>query len=338
MITRTIEMPKIPDWQKEMATGFTRADDLLAWLEIDPASLENTVDTDSSFQMKVPLAYAMRMRKGDPQDPLLRQVLPLHAEKRTVQGFTSDPVGDLSASGGQGVIRKYHGRALFVTTGACAIHCRYCFRRHFPYQSHHIERILSPESIESLSHANIEEIILSGGDPLALSDSRLRVLIGSLQELESLRRLRIHTRLPVVIPDRITPALIELLAGFPSPVTVVLHINHPNEIDQQTHQMCRRLVENGIHLLNQAVLLKGVNDDPGVLEELCVRGFEAGILPYYVHQLDRVSGSAHFLVAPADALRLEERLRNTLPGYLLPRFVTEVAGKKSKTPLRKEIY
>ncbi|MEJ2315519.1 MAG: EF-P beta-lysylation protein EpmB [Gammaproteobacteria bacterium] len=331
-------MPKIPHWQKQMATGFNRVADLLAWLEIEPASLENQIDPASYFPMKVPCAFAARMRKGDPHDPLLRQVLPLHVEKETVPGFISDPVGDLSASDGQGVIQKYHGRALLVTTGACAIHCRYCFRRHFPYQSHHIERILSPESIETLGHANIEEIILSGGDPLALSDSRLRVLIDSLGKLENLRRLRIHTRLPVVIPDRVTQRLIDMLVGFRHPVTVVLHINHPNEIDQQTEQACRRLLNSGIHLLNQAVLLKGVNDDAGVLEELCVKGFEAGILPYYVHQLDRVSGSAHFQVSSADALQLEEVLRNTLPGYLLPRFVTEIPGRKSKIPLTKKIY
>ena len=338
MITRTFEMPKIPDWQRQMATGFSRVADLLAWLEIEPASLENTIDPASHFPMKVPCTFAARMRKGDPQDPLLRQVLPLHAEKETVPGFISDPVGDLPASDGQGIIQKYHGRALLVTTGACAIHCRYCFRRHFPYQSHHIDRILSPESIETLDDENIEEIILSGGDPLALSDSRLQVLISSLGKLEKLRRLRIHTRLPVVIPDRVTQRLVDMLAGFRVPATVVLHINHPNEIDQQTQQACRRLFNGGIHLLNQAVLLKGVNDDAGVLEELSVKGFEAGILPYYVHQLDRVSGSAHFQVPSADALQLEEELRNTLPGYLLPRFVTEVPGRKSKIPLGQEIY
>ena len=197
---------------------------------------------------------------------------------------------------------------------------------------------VSPESIETLDDENIEEVILSGGDPLALSDSRLQVLIDSLGKLEKLRRLRIHTRLPVVIPDRVTQRLVDMLAGFRVPATVVLHINHPNEIDQQTQQACRRLFNGGIHLLNQAVLLKGVNDDAGVLQELSVKGFEAGILPYYVHQLDRVSGSAHFHVPSADALQLEEELRNTLPGYLLPRFVTEVPGRKSKIPLGQEIY
>jgi len=338
MITRTFEMPKIPDWQRQMATGFTRVADLLAWLEIDPASLENPTDPESHFPMKVPHAFAARMRRGDPHDPLLRQVLPLQAERETVPGFSSDPVGDLSASDGQGIIRKYHGRVLLVTTGACAIHCRYCFRRHFPYQSHHIDRILSPDSIQTLDDANIEEIILSGGDPLALGDSRLRQLIDSLGKLEKLGRLRIHTRLPVVIPDRITQRLIDMLAGFPLPVTLVLHINHPNEIDEPTQQVCRKLFNSGIHLLNQAVLLRGVNDDAGVLEELCGRGFEARILPYYVHQLDRVSGSAHFLVSSADALRLEELLRSTLPGYLLPRFVTEMPGKRSKMPLTQAIY
>ncbi|MDX1344295.1 MAG: EF-P beta-lysylation protein EpmB [Sedimenticolaceae bacterium] len=338
MITRTLEMPKIPDWQGQMATGFTRVADLLAWLEIEPASLEKPVDSESDFPMKVPRAYAARMRKGDPEDPLLRQVLPLHAENEAVPGFISDPVGDLAACRGQGVIRKYHGRALLMTTGACAIHCRYCFRRHFPYQSHHIERILSRESIETLNDAGIEEIILSGGDPLALGDDRLQLLLDSLGKLENLRRLRIHTRLPIVIPDRVTQRLVDMLAGFPVPVTVVLHINHPNEIDPQTQEVCRRLFSSGIHLLNQAVLLKGVNDATGILEELCIKGFEAGILPYYVHQLDKVSGSAHFLVSSIDALRIQEELRNTLPGYLLPRFVAEMPGKESKIPLGQEIY
>lgn len=333
MITRTMEMPKIPDWQKQMATGFSRVRDLLAWLELDPATLDNPPDTDSTFPLKVPHAYAMRMRKGDPNDPLLRQVLPLQIENEAVPGFVSDPVGDLAATGDHGIIRKYHGRALFVTTGACAIHCRYCFRRHFPYPDHHTDRTLSRECLDKLEDGTVEEIILSGGDPLALSDMRLKMLIDSIGKLENLRRLRIHTRLPVVIPDRVTQALVDMLAEFRTPVTIVLHINHPDELDLHTKTACRRLQNNGIHLLNQAVLLRDINDDAILLERLCVEGFEAGILPYYVHQLDRVSGSAHFMVSRARALQLEEELRTRLPGYLFPRFVFESPGEKSKLPL-----
>ena len=338
MITRTSEMPKIPDWQKQMATGFSRVHELLEWLEIDPDLLEGLTDTEPHFPMKVPHAYAARMRKGDPHDPLLRQVLPLQAEKESVPGFVCDPVGDLAATGDEGMIQKYHGRALLVTTGACAIHCRYCFRRHFPYQSHRPDRVLSADCLEGLRHEDIEEVILSGGDPLTLGDRRLKSLIDSIGTLGSLRRLRIHTRLPVVVPDRVTNSLIDILREFRTPVTVVLHINHPNEIDLQTQLACRRLFENGIHLLNQAVLLRGVNDDAGVLERLCVEGFEAGVLPYYVHQLDRVAGSAHFLVAPDEALKIEQRLRERLPGYLLPRFVSELQGERSKVPLSKAVY
>jgi EF-P beta-lysylation protein EpmB len=330
-------MPKIPEWQKQMATGFSRVHDLLEWLEINPDLLESLADTKPHFPMKVPHAYAARMRKGDPHDPLLRQVLPLQAEKESVPGFVSDPVGDLAATGHEGIIQKYHGRALLITTGACAIHCRYCFRRHFPYQSHRPDRVLSKACLEGLRRENIEEVILSGGDPLALGDRRLQDLIASISTLGSLRRLRIHTRLPVVIPDRVTDSLIDILREFRTPVTVVLHINHPDEIDLQTQLACRKLFENGMHLLNQTVLLRGVNDDAEVLERLCVEGFEAGVLPYYVHQLDKVGGGAHFLVPADEALKIEEKLRNVLPGYLLPRFVSERQGEQSKLPLSQAV-
>jgi EF-P beta-lysylation protein EpmB len=273
------------------------------------------------------------MRPNDLNDPLLRQVLPLTQEADHEPGFLKDPVGDLDAFTGHGLLQKYHGRALLITTQACAVHCRYCFRRHFPYQDNSAHRDEWSESLNYLGrHQEITEIILSGGDPLSLSDQRLRTLIERLDEIPHLQRLRIHTRLPVVIPDRITPELTAFLRSSRLTTVMVLHINHPNEIDNHLREALIPLAQGGIMLLNQAVLLKGINDDLNAQVALSEALIRAGIMPYYLHLLDRVDGAGHFEVQERRADELYQAMRAQLPGYLVPRMVREEAGRAFKTP------
>ncbi len=316
-----------------MALSFSRLSKLLEWLDLDRSELPYACDDSPSFPLRVTRDFASRMHRRDAYDPLLLQVLPLLQESAVVDGYSQDPVGDMNASVSQGVLQKYNGRALLITTPACAIHCRYCFRRHFPYQQQHLDQQLSDQTMEKLNVPDISEIILSGGDPLTLNDQRLTQLLSQLKQLPHLKRLRIHTRMPVILPSRVTPELVEMLRNFPLPVTTVLHINHPNELDKSVATALHQLRHSNTHMLNQAVLLKGINDKTEILKALCEKGFDMGILPYYVHQLDKVHGSAHFQVSRERALEIEEQLRKQLPGYLLPRFVTEIAGEESKMPL-----
>ena len=274
------------------------------------------------------------MRHGDPADPLLLQVLPQAAELGEVPGFSRDAVGDLAARAAHGVLHKYAGRALLIATGSCAINCRYCFRRHFPYAE---QTAAANRWEEALAHVrddrSISELILSGGDPLSLSTAKLAELTAALADMPHIRRLRIHTRLPVVLPERIDGEFRAWLASLPLQRVVVLHANHPREIDASVDAACRTLRDTGATLLNQSVLLRAINDDADVLAALSERLFDAGVLPYYLHQLDRVAGAAHFEVADDDALGLMATLRRRLPGYLVPRLVRETAGAPYKKPV-----
>jgi len=287
------------------------------------------------FPLRVPRGFVSRMRPGDPEDPLLRQVLPVLAENDDVAGFSDNPVGELGLIRGDGLLSKYQGRALLVATGACAIHCRYCFRRHFPYDegqtvggefSAALGRIASDESID--------EIILSGGDPLVLHDDRLAEMASAIAEIPHVRRLRIHTRMPVVLPERVDEALVGWIEASRLPVVVVVHANHPNEIDASVVRALSVLGAAGATLLNQAVLLRGVNDTSEAIEALSKRLFECGVLPYYLHLLDRVAGAAHFEVGEARALEIMETLQARLPGYLVPRLVREIEGAPSKITVK----
>jgi EF-P beta-lysylation protein EpmB len=274
------------------------------------------------------------MRPGDVNDPLLRQVLPLADELDDVPGFTADPVGDADALAQPGLLHKYDGRVLMVTTGACAVHCRYCFRRHFPYaQSPRTLADWQPAIDRIAFDASIREVILSGGDPLMLVDRVLAELVEELAEIPHLRRLRVHTRLPIVIPERVTDGLIDLLRRARLTPIVVVHANHVNELDESVAASLSRLVDAGIPLLNQAVLLRGVNDSVGAQAALCERLVDLRVIPYYLHQLDRVAGAAHFEVPVGEGQRLLRQLRERLPGYAVPRYVTEIAGSGSKTVL-----
>jgi EF-P beta-lysylation protein EpmB len=260
-------------------------------------------------------------------------VLPTAAELESVPGFVADPLGERSALRSPRLLHKYRGRALLITTQACAIHCRYCFRREFPY-SEQVESGRWDEALRELAgDSSLEEVILSGGDPLSLGDARLESLLDALGEIPHLRRLRIHTRHPVVMPTRITTRLCELLRWLPWPVVMVVHANHPNEIDHEVKAAFRLLREAEVTLLNQSVLLRGINDSADVLALLSEALFDAGALPYYLHMLDRVNGTAHFEVEESRAREIARELAARLPGYLVPRLVREVAGADAKVPL-----
>ncbi|GAA0705153.1 EF-P beta-lysylation protein EpmB [Dokdonella soli] len=321
-------------WQTLWRDAITDPHELLRLLDLSAHAATLLPDADTGFALRVPRGFAARMRHGDPADPLLLQVLPQAAELGEVPGFTRDAVGDLDARAASGVLHKYQGRALLIATGSCAVHCRYCFRRHFPYAE---ETAAANRWERALAHlradASIREVILSGGDPLSLSTPKLAELTDALATIPHIRRLRIHTRLPVVLPERVDAEFFDWLAALPLQRVVVLHANHPGEIDDSVASACAVLRDAGATLLNQAVLLRQVNDNAEVLCALSERLFEAGVLPYYLHQLDRVTGAAHFEVEDARALALLERLRERLPGYLVPRLVREVAGAPCKRPL-----
>ncbi|TDK24945.1 EF-P beta-lysylation protein EpmB [Luteimonas aestuarii] len=320
-------------WQQLWRDAIRDPAELLALL-----GLASVVDASAAaaaqFALRVPRGFAARMRHGDPHDPLLRQVLPVDDELRLVPGFSLDAVGDAPARAGHGVIHKYEGRALLVATGSCAVHCRYCFRRHFPYADETAAAGQWQASLEAVrADASLHEVILSGGDPLSLSTPKLAELTEALAGVPHVRRLRIHTRLPIVLPERVDDALRDWLLGLPWPVAIVVHANHAHEFDAGVDAAMARLRTTGATLLNQAVLLRGVNDSVDALADLSTRSFDAGVLPYYLHQLDRVAGAAHFEVHDDEALRLHATLRQQLSGYLLPRLVREVAGEASKRPL-----
>lgn len=323
-------------WLMAMKLAYRRVSELLAAVGLDKGLVAGLSDiqTGGDFPLFVPREWARRIRPSDPQDPLLRQVLVTAAEQIDVPGFGKDPVGDLEAHTNPGLLHKYHGRALMITTGACAIHCRYCFRRHFPY--HEAPKSLDAwkETLAALrADTSIQEVLLSGGDPLTLVDSRLAELIQSLEEIPHLKRLRIHSRMPTVIPQRVTDDFCELLRATRLGVWFVLHVNHAQELDAPTCQAIAKLRQTGAVLLNQAVLLRGVNDTLESLEELCQRLVNERVIPYYLHQLDRVAGGAHFEVPVEKGLELIRQLRERLPGYAVPRYVQENAGYASKTPL-----
>jgi EF-P beta-lysylation protein EpmB len=308
--------------------------ELLSLLGLAHMAGQLSGDATTQFPLRVPRGFIDRMRHGDPHDPLLRQVLPLDDEDRIVPGFGLDAVGDTAARAASGVIRKYRGRALLVATGSCAIHCRYCFRRHFPYAEETAAAGGWSDAISLVAtDASIDEVILSGGDPLSLATSKLAELTDALAAVPHLKRLRIHTRLPTVLPERVDAALLGWLRALPWPVTVVVHVNHANEFDANVDAALADLRGTGATLLNQAVLLRGVNDTVDALADLSERSFASGVLPYYLHQLDRVAGTAHFEVDDAEARSLHAALAARLSGYLVPRLVREVAGDPGKRAL-----
>jgi L-lysine 2,3-aminomutase len=321
-------------WRRELAEAVTDPAELLRLLDLDPALLPAARMAAARFGLRVPRSFLAQMRRGDPLDPLLMQVLPLAAELDDRPGFGPDPVGDLAAVQAPGVLSKYRGRALLMTTGACAVHCRYCFRREFPYESGALTPARLAAAVDALATMpGLEEVILSGGDPLALPTARLAQITAALAMLPGVRRLRIHTRTPIVLPARVDRLLLDWLDALPWRTVIVLHVNHPRELSAPVRAAAAALGAGGATLLNQSVLLAGVNDDEDTLAELSTALFEAGVLPYYLHALDRVAGTAHFDTPGERAAGLHAALLARLPGYLVPRLVREVAGAASKLPM-----
>lgn len=333
MITRTV-----PAWQTELASAIHDPMELLRRLGLSTDALHPSRVVANRFATRVPLSFVGRMRQGDPHDPLLRQVLTLGEEGLDVPGYLPDPLQETGTMTTPGVLHKYRGRVLLVTTGACAVHCRYCFRRHFPYAEGHAARGHWNRALEQIgTDVSVREVILSGGDPLSLGDDKLATLADRLSAIPHLRRLRLHTRMPVVLPSRVDEHLLGWLHTCPLDTVMVLHANHPNELDGQVRQAVERLTAAGVTLLNQSVLLRGINDSEGALIGLSERLFAMRVLPYYLHQLDPVAGASHFAVTPERARALLGALRAELPGYLVPRLVREQPGLPYKLPLEEPV-
>ncbi|MGD9644747.1 MAG: EF-P beta-lysylation protein EpmB [Pirellulales bacterium] len=326
--------PTLRPWQLALRDAIRDPAELCSLLGIDAAQLGISTVAARDFPMLVPRGYAARMRHGDAGDPLLRQVLPLAAELERPAGFSADPVGDIAAELIPGLLHKYRSRVLLVTTGACAINCRYCFRRHYAYDELPSAAEAWASALEAIAaDSSIEEVILSGGDPLTISDARLAPLAQQVAAIEHVRRLRIHSRLPIVLPQRVDDALLAWLSGTRLTAIMVVHANHPAELSGDVAAALTRLAAAGVLLLNQAVLLAGVNDNVDILAELSRRLVELRVNPYYLHQLDRVAGAGHFEVPLERGQQLVEQLRARLPGYLVPRYVQEVPGEPAKRPL-----
>jgi EF-P beta-lysylation protein EpmB len=323
-----------PGWKETLRTAVRDPDELIDRLGLPDELRPGARHAARLFPLVVPRGFLARMRRGDPGDPLLRQVLPIGAEDEAASGFSTDPLVEEDALLAPGLLRKYDGRALLIGAGVCAVACRYCFRRHYPYDEAPTGLVGWEPALAALADdPSIDEAILSGGDPLVRSDAFLGALAERLAAIPHLRRLRVHTRLPIVIPERVDGALIRWLSGTRLAPVVVVHANHPAEIDEHVGAALERLVGAGIPVLNQSVLLRGVNDDPEALAELSRRLLDHRAFPYYLHQLDRVAGAAHFEVDEARGREIIAELRRRLPGYAVPRYVREVPGAEHKVEI-----
>ena len=320
------------NWQTELSQCITTVDDLLAELELDRTQLSPCQQAATQFALKVPRPFVQRMVKGNPSDPLLAQVLPVKAEMRLDPDYRKDPLDESNHNPIAGIVHKYRNRLLLIVSPTCAINCRYCFRRHFPYQENRQSKGQWQQALSYIrSHADINEVIFSGGDPLAANDHFLSWLAEQIAAIAHIKRLRIHTRLPVVIPSRINETFLHwATTGRLKPI-MVLHINHSNEIDNEVAEAINRLLDVGIKVLNQTVLLKGINDSSTILSALSERLFDCGVSPYYLHLLDPVQGASHFDIDPEQAGKIYRELQAMLPGFLLPKLVREIPGERSKT-------
>jgi EF-P beta-lysylation protein EpmB len=323
-----------PDWQTELRRCVDDPAELLALLELSDSLLDGAKAGHQDFALRVPRPWLNRIKKGDPDDPLLRQILPLADELLQVPGFNTDPLAEADANHASGLIHKYTDRVLLILSGACAINCRYCFRRHFPYGDNQLGPSQWQAVLDYLQqHPQVSEVIFSGGDPLVTPDGRLQRMLNDLSRITHLKRIRIHSRLPVVIPQRVTDTLIDALTSTRLQPVLVVHVNHPQEVDAEVDSACRRLRQAGITLLNQTVLLRYINDNKSVQKMLSERLFSCGVLPYYLFVLDPVAGAAHFDIDDQQARRLVGELQSELPGYLVPRLAREIPGRPSKTLL-----
>lgn len=316
-------------WQQELAEGFSNIHELCKYLNI-PLNKANVL-TSPDFPLRVPIEFVERMEKGNLNDPLLKQIFPVHDENEYFPGFNNDPVGDINAMAETGVIHKYHDRVLFITTGSCAINCRYCFRRNFPYSDFQLSTEKQTQAIDYIkNNKEITEVILSGGDPLILSDKKLFTLIQQLEQIKHIKRIRIHSRIPIILPSRITTEFCDMLATLNIPIVLVVHSNHANELNSNVKTACEKIQHSNVTLLNQSVLLKGINDHAQQLCALSEKLFDFGILPYYLHLLDKANGTGHFEVEQKTAIALMDQVKKHLPGYLVPKLVREQAGADNK--------
>ncbi|MGC9421043.1 EF-P beta-lysylation protein EpmB [Vibrio sp.] len=332
IITRKVQSVE-QNWLQQLATGISDPSQLLTQLDIDPTPWQAGFKAREMFAQRVPLSFVHRMEKGNPNDPLLRQVLPLSEEFELYPGYSTDPLAEQN-NAIPGLLHKYHNRCLLIVKGGCAINCRYCFRRHFPYQDNKGNKQTWQRSIDYIAQQPpLNEVILSGGDPLMAKDHELSWLIEQIAAIPHIKRLRIHSRLPVVIPARITDELVDLCAKTRLQVLLVTHINHANEINLELQQQMARLRAVNVTLLNQSVLLKGVNDSVDAQVALSEALFDADILPYYLHVLDKVQGAAHFFVSDDEARLIMAGLIERVSGYLVPKLTREIGGRPSKTPL-----
>lgn len=320
------------NWQDSLAKGFSSAQDLLDFLQLN--DLAGCVKSEQEFVTRVPLSFAKRMQKSNPDDPLLLQVLASPLEQQQVAGYSKDPLQESQKNPMPGLIHKYYGRVLLTVTGACAINCRFCFRRHFPYSDNNPGRAGWQKALAYIkSDVSIHEVILSGGDPLLAADNMLAFLVAEIAKIKHVKTLRIHSRIPVVFPERVTQNLLNIFASSDLNLVMVIHCNHPQELDVDVFKVCDKLRGINFHLLNQTVLLKGINVDAEILVSLSHKLFAGHILPYYLHVLDKTQGTQHFAVPNSEALDIFLQLQARLPGYLLPKLATEEPGLGSKTLL-----
>lgn len=324
-------------WQKELAQGFKNPYELLRYLDLSPEKVNLSESAHKAFKTLVPRCFAEKIKPGDPHDPLLRQVLPISEEMQEFFDYIPDPLKESADKQHRplpGLLHKYSSRVLLTVTGGCAVNCRYCFRRHFDYESNRIRKNELANIVDYIqSRPEIHEVILSGGDPLLLNDDLLKDIITAIENIPTVQILRFHTRMPIVLPSRITPEFVALLKNTRLHTICVVHSNHPNELDKALREHLLLLRSSGTHLLNQSVLLKDVNDNVKTLCSLSYRLLDMGILPYYLHMLDKVQGAAHFDIEEKQALALHQGMREQLPGYLLPKLVREVPGELSKMPV-----
>lgn len=319
-------MSSVPKWREVQRSNFTSLFSLLDFLNLEKSLFVHR----KHFPLNLPYRLAAKMHKGTLSDPILRQFVPLKEEQAAEEGYLSDPVGDKTFRHCPRLLHKYQGRALLLTTSSCAMHCRYCFRQHFPYAK---AKAWEEEIAYLQKETSIKEVILSGGDPLSLSDANLQHLLTQLSLVPHLSLLRIHTRFPIGIPERITKDLLKLLKETRLQVIFVIHINHPHELDNDIFDALKSVQKEGIPTLCQSVLLKGVNDCDKILTALCWQLVTNGIIPYYLHQLDQVKGASHFHVDIDHGRQLIAKMRKQLPGYAMPQFVQEIPGSAHKTPL-----
>lgn len=319
-------------WQTQLSEAITSVDELLTLLHLE--SLQSQVYIPEHFELRVPRGFVAKMAVGDAHDPLLKQVLPDKQERNTVSGYVADPLGENAQNPTKGLLHKYQSRVLLTITGACAIHCRYCFRQHFDYSAN-MPTTSAHAAIMSYikEHNDINEVILSGGDPLSVSNRRLFAWLDTLEALPQLTTIRLHTRMPLVIPERLDNELLQRLSQSRCQIVMVIHCNHANEIDTNTAEYLQRAGNAGITLLNQAVLLNGINDSVSTQVDLNQRLFSAGVLPYYLHVLDKVAGAAHFDSDERSAIDLYWSLLAELPGYLVPKLVRELPNRRFKVPI-----